>query len=105
MKKTIRFYSRQEVAQLRKIAKLPSKEKRQAMLQFCKDNKRPLPSAYIKLLSVVKKSKPGRKPGRKSLKTASLVGASGSNKGEFVIPVKNWKLQNSDNGLNIVINF
>lgn len=101
MKKTIRFYSKQEIAQLKKIAKLPAAEKRPAMLEFCRVNKRPLNSAYIKLLGIAKRSKPGRK----SLKTPSLIAASGSNKGEFVIPVKNWKLENNANGLNIVINF
>jgi len=103
MKRTLRFYSKQEVAQLKKISNLPKKEKAPAMVEFAKTNQRPLPSAYIKLRSLKSKSAPKRKT--RVVKDASLITSPNSKKGEFVIPVKNWKLQHTDGNLNIVINF
>lgn len=99
----IKFYSKQEISQLKKIANLPIEEKTNAIKEFSKANDRSYGGVYYKVLVLSGKQKRNvktRKP-----KDASLITTPNSKKGEFVIPVKNWKLQHDNGNLNIVINF
>lgn len=98
----MRFYTKPEVSQLKKIANLPKVERNNAIREFAKKTSRSYDGVYFKVLVLTKKGYPVR---TKKSKDASLITAPNSKKGEFVIPVKNWKLQHDNGNLNIVINF
>jgi len=102
MAKTIKFYTKSEIFQLRKIASLPKQEKNVAIKEFAKNTDRSVNGVYYKVFVLGKKNTPIK---TRKVKDASLITTPNSKKGEFVIPVKNWKLQHEDGNLNIVINF
>jgi hypothetical protein len=99
MAKTIRFYSGEELKELQQIQQLSKKERRGLTEKFAKKHKRNVASVYNKMSKMSKKTKGS------FVKDVSLKTSPSSKKGEFVIPVKNWKLQHEDGNLSIVINF
>lgn len=106
MAKTIKFYSRQEIAQLRKIAAIPKGEEREQLIKkFAQNTERTIGAIYVKMGKLKKGKNSVKSPRVKKVKDASLITTPNSKKGEFVIPVKNWKLQHENGNLNIVINF
>ncbi len=98
----MRFYTKSEISQLRKITSLPKQEKNDAIKQFAKNTDRSVNGVYYKVLVLGRKNTPVK---TRKVKNASLITTPNSKKGEFIIPVKNWKLQHTDGNLNIVINF
>ncbi len=101
MAKTVNFYSAKELNELKQIVASPKGSQRaKAILQFATKSKRSVHAVYAKINKMLKNSKTS-----KTVKDASLKTAPNSKKGEFIIPVKNWKLQHEDGNLNIVINF
>lgn len=102
MAKKMIFYTTKEINQLKTFKNLSKQERLVALRTFAKENGRSFNGVYYKYLTATKTID---KNGRLIKKDASLKTAPNSKKGEFVIPVKNWKLQHEDGNLNLVINF
>lgn len=101
MAKKMIFYTTKEINQLKTFKNLSKQERLVALRTFAKENGRSFNGVYYKYLTATQTiDKNNRK-----IKDASLVTSPNSKKGEFVIPVKNWKLQHTDGNLNLVINF
>lgn len=98
------FYTRQEIAELKQIAALPKGTRRESIEKFAKKSGRGIQGVYYKIVSLKRKEK-GIVRKTSLVQDATLATTPNSKKGEFVIPVKNWKLQHENGNLNIVINF
>jgi hypothetical protein len=102
MANKINFYTTKDIDQLKSVKSLSKQERLVALRKFAKENKRSFDGVYYKYLTSTRSID---KNGRKIKNDASLKTSPNSKKGEFIIPVKNWKLQHENGNLNLVINF
>lgn len=104
MAKKFKFYSAQELNELKRILTLPKgRGRKESIKKLSIQSGRSLQTLYNKLYLL--KENPKKVVKTRKVKDASLITAPNSKRGEFVIPVKNWKLQHENGNLNIVINF
>lgn len=112
--KTVRFYSKQEKAALKPFITGKEKISETNLADFCKKYNR----NYFSVRSMIYTArtrqldqKIARKAASKKTRTVRTVQKTVNNKlnllkkNEFVIPVKNWEIQATKDGANLVLKF
>lgn len=107
MKKSTRFYSKQETSEVTKLAESGKPVNNELTAEFCKKYNRSPLSVMIKIYSIRNKKKSVRKPAATTPNINLTKGKTNINlsKGQFRIPISSWDIKNEDGKFYFVAQF
>lgn len=111
MPKKVRFYTEQEINLLQEFAKSKAPVNKQMLAEFCKNYKRSLHSATVKVYDFRRQFgfENSRPPRNKTINPkANLVKdktVATMSKGEFKIPINSWNVSNENGQFYFVVKF